>query len=56
MIRLKNPLKAFEFAFACFLQDIRFLRSGTIKLRTMAFDYRMMRKIRASVWVYGDDE
>jgi hypothetical protein len=55
MIRFKNPLKAFVFAFECFWQDITFLRGGVITLRTMAFDYRMVRKIRASFWVYGDD-
>ncbi len=55
MIRFKNPLKAFVFAFDCLWQDITFLRRGVITLRTMAFDYRMVRKIRASFWVYGDD-
>jgi hypothetical protein len=55
-IDLKNPLMAFEFAFACLWQDIQLLRSDTITLRTMAFDYRMMRKVRASLWIYGDKE
>jgi hypothetical protein len=55
MIRFRNPLMAFEFAFTCLWQDIELLRRGTITLRTMAFDYRMMRKVRASLWIYGDD-